>query len=157
MQAILHERSGLMQAALVPLAGFFTLTALCLVLAYWTWIWLAPRPEPRLESPTPVAGRVEAARNLFGTALRTPGSTVQAGIAIRVLGVVAASAGRIGHAVLRIDAKRTVAVREGGEVDAGVRLIEVRPDHVVIERAGVRETLAMDWNRKSAAAPSTVR
>jgi general secretion pathway protein C len=45
--------------------------------------------------------------------------------------------------VLRIDAKKTVAVQDGGEIEPGLRLAEVHADHVVLERGGVRETLAL--------------
>ena len=65
---------------------------------------------------------------------------------MRLMGVVAASAGQLGHAVLRLDAKRTVAVRQGEEVEPGLRLAEVHVDHVVLERNGARETLA--WPEK---------
>ena len=34
------------------------------------------------------------------------------------------------YAVLRLDAKQTVAVREGGEIEPGVRLVEVHADRL---------------------------
>ena len=43
---------------------------------------------------------------------------------------------------MRLDAQRTVVVREGGDIEPGVRLVEVHADHVVLERSGQRETLA---------------
>ncbi len=66
--------------------------------------------------------------------------------AIRLLGIVAASGGRPGHALLRLDAKKTVAVLQGADVEPGLRLMEVHADHVVLERNGARETLA--WPEK---------
>ena len=65
---------------------------------------------------------------------------------IRLMGVVAASGERPGHAVLRLDAKKTVAVLQGEDVEPGLRLAEVHVDHVVLERNGARETLA--WPEK---------
>ena len=62
------------------------------------------------------------------------------------MGVVAASGGRRGHAVLRLDAKKAVAVLQGEEVEPGLRLAEVHVDHIVLERNGARETLA--WPEK---------
>lgn len=62
------------------------------------------------------------------------------------MGVVAASDGQHGHAVLRLDAKRTVAVLQGEDVEPGLRLAEVHVDHIVLERNGARETLA--WPEK---------
>ncbi len=56
--------------------------------------------------------------------------------------MVAASGDQPGYAVLRLDAKQSVAVREGEEIEPGVRLAEVGVDDVVLERGGVRETLA---------------
>jgi general secretion pathway protein C len=64
------------------------------------------------------------------------------------MGVVAATAGRRGHAVLRLDAKKTLAVLQGEEIEPGLRLAEVHVDHIVLERNGARETLA--WPEKSA-------
>jgi len=63
------------------------------------------------------------------------------------MGVVAASGGRLGHAVLRLDGKKTVAVLQGEEVEPGLRLAEVHVDHIVLERNGTRETLA--WPEKA--------
>jgi general secretion pathway protein C len=52
--------------------------------------------------------------------------------------------------VLRLDAKQTVAVREGEGVEPGVRLAEVHADRVVLERNGIRETLALPERHKPA-------
>ncbi len=64
------------------------------------------------------------------------------------MGLVAASGGRPGHAVLRLDAKKTVAVLQGQDVEPGLRLAEVHVDHIILERNGARETLA--WPEKQA-------
>ena len=56
-----------------------------------------------------------------------------------------------GFAVLRLDAKQTVAVREGADVEPGVRLAEVHADRVVLERNGVRESLALQERHKPVA------
>ena len=147
MQAISLERSGFAQTAVVSLVTFAALALLGLVLAYWTWAWLAPRPELRAQAAVQADGRVEAAYGLFGSAQRGQNIAAPAASAVRLLGVVAASGSRSGsqssYAVFRLDAKQTVAVREGGEIEPGVRLAEVHADHVVLERSGVRETL--DW------------
>ena len=84
------------------------------------------------------------------------------GIAIKLLGVVAASAGRRGYAVLQLEAKQILAVHEGEDVTPGLRLAEVRPDHVILERGGMRETLAFPEKKAplasaaQATAPSAV-
>jgi len=153
MQAILPGRSTHAQSAFVSLVTFGALALLGYVLAYWTWAWLAPRPEPRAPAASAAAGAAGLARvagKLFGGAQRDGGRPLSAGNAVTLLGVVAASGGRPGYAILRLDAKRTVAVREGGEIETGARLAEVLADHVVIERGGARETLAWPAQGKPA-------
>jgi len=49
-----------------------------------------------------------------------------------------------------LDGKQIVATREGEEIASGIRLAEVATDHVVLDRNGVRETLA--WPEKAPAA-----
>jgi len=148
MQALSPERSSLVQAAGVSLVTFAALALLGLVLAYWTWAWLAPRPEARAQSAATV-GQAEIAYGLFGSA-RRDNSAAPTGNTVGLLGIVAASGSQPSYAVLRLDAKQTVAVREGGEIEPGVRLIEVHADHVVLERSGLRETLAWPKPGKSA-------
>jgi len=163
MQALSPERSSLAQAAVVSLVTFAALALLGLVLAYWTWAWLAPRPEPRAQ-PAVTGGRAEVAYGLFGSARRDKGggregAATTGGVAVVLLGIVDASGSQPSYAVLRIDAKQIVAVREGGEIEPGVRLAEVHADHVVLERSGARETLAWPKPGKSAvpAAPRATK
>ncbi|HET9385078.1 MAG TPA: type II secretion system protein N [Gemmatimonadales bacterium] len=153
MQATHFERSGFAQSAAVSLVIFAALALLGLVLAYWTWAWFAPSPEPRVQAALAggrAAGPTHAATALLGNARRDTGGDGPAGLAARLLGVVAASGGQPGYAVLRLDAKQTVAVREGEELEPGVRLAEVHADHVVLEQGGARETLAWPKPDKSA-------
>jgi general secretion pathway protein C len=106
-----------------------TLAALALlgtVLAYWSWAWLAPPSAPR--APAAPAQ---------GAGIGGAGSG-----AIRLMGVVAAAGEQRGQAVLRLDGRQSVAVLQGDEVAPGLRLAEVHVDHIVLERNGVRETLA---------------
>jgi general secretion pathway protein C len=135
-------RSGFAQSALVPLATFAALTILVLVLAYWTWVWLAPRPVARaraIEGPT----RIESAYTLFGGVARNPTAPAPTALAIRLLGVAAASAGNSSYAIVQLDANRILAAREGTDVAPGVRLAQVQPGQIILERNGVRETLAL--------------
>lgn len=159
MRTISIERSNLAQSAIVSLVTFAALVLLGVVLAYWTWAWFAPAAEP----PAPSAevargsavGPTQAAFGLFGSAQRERSGVASAGHAVRLLGVVAAAGGQPSYAVLRIDAKQTVAVREGGEVEPGVRLAEVHADHVVLERGGVRAALA--WPERTRTAVSAAQ
>jgi general secretion pathway protein C len=129
------------------LANFAALALLGVVLAYWSWAWLSPPPAPRAPAALEPGGRTSSAAGLFRTVKEGAGAAAAASGAVRLMGVVAASGGRRGHAVLRLDAKKTVAVLQGEEVEPGLRLAEVHVDHIVLERNGARETLA--WPEKT--------
>ncbi len=153
MQVLPLGRPGLAQTALVSLLTLAGLALLGLVLAYWTWAWFAPRAEPRAEAAAGEAGNLASASRVFGRVERNTGSAAPTGIAIKLLGIVAASGGRRGHAVVQLDAKQILAVHEGEDVAPGVRLAEVLADHLILERGGARETLA--WpEKKGSASPS---
>jgi general secretion pathway protein C len=127
------------------------LALLGLVLAYWTWVWFAPAPVAPVHQ---VAGRgpgLESAYGLFGAKPSETSSVPQSKISAELLGVVAASAGHTGYAVFRLDTKKVVAIPEGQDIEPGVRLAEVRPDHVILVRDGMRERLS--WPKKSASRP----
>ncbi len=146
MRAIFLERSNVAQAAAVSLATAAAIALLGLVLAYWTWAWLAPHAEPRaqvLRTDAGAAATARAAAGLFGSPKRDRNGAAPMASAVSLLGVVAASGNRSGYAVLRLDAKQTLAVHEGGDIEPGVRLAEVHAQSVVLERNGVRETLAL--------------
>jgi len=130
-------------------ASLATIAALALlgtVLAYWSWALFAPPPVPRAPAAVEIAGRTSSANGLFGSVKEGLGVAAASSGALRLVGVVAASGLRRGHAVLRLDAKNTVAVLQGEDVEPGLRLAEVHVDHVVLERNGARETLA--WPEK---------
>lgn len=143
MQAIPLERSRLAQTALVSLLTLAALALLGLVLAYWTWVWLAPSAEPRAPPVVPPTAGVGVALGLFGGAPSGSGVAAPTGIAIRLLGIVAATQGGRGVAAVQLEGKTIVAVREGQDIAPGIRLAEVAPRHVILERGGVRETLSL--------------
>ncbi len=150
MQSLSYQPSNAAQSIIVVLATLGACAVLGLVLAYWTWAWFAPRPEPRAPAAQVDGGPAEPALDtfaLFGGARRDGAAAAPGAGAIRLLGIVAASGNRPGYAVLRIDGKQTVAVTQGAEVEPGLRLAEVRVDHVVLERNGGREDLA--WPQKA--------
>jgi general secretion pathway protein C len=153
MQVLPLGRSSVAQTATVYLLTLVALGVFGLVLAYWTWIWFAPRPEPRAEVAVAETGSIAAASLVFGRVERNKSAAAPTGIAIKLLGVVAASGGRRGYAVVQLEGKQILAVHEGDDVTPGVRLAEVQPEQVILERGGVRETLA--WpQKKGVAAPS---
>jgi general secretion pathway protein C len=163
MQVLPLGRSSLAQTAVVSLLTLAALAVFGLVLAYWTWIWFAPRAEPRAEVAAVETGSLASASLVFGRVERNKNTAAPTGIAIRLLGIVAASGGRRGYAVVQLEAKQILAVHEGEDIAPGIRLAEVHADHVILERNGVRETLA--WPEKKAfaspapqaAAPSAPR
>ena len=126
-------------------ANFAALALLGVVLAYWSWVWLAPAAAARAPAAPEAAGSVSTAAALFGSAKQGAGATASG--SIRLIGVVAASGKRPGHAVLRLDGKKTVAVLQGEDIEPGLRLAEVHVDHIVMERSGAREVLA--WPEKN--------
>lgn len=152
MAAISLGQSGLAQTIVVSTVTLVALVLLGLLLAYWTWAWFAPGPLPRAQVVEAMP-RVESAYGLFGGARSTPLTIAPTGLAIKLLGIAAASGGRRGYAVVQLEAKEIRAVREGEDVAPGVRLAEVHADYVVLERNGARETLA--WPERNSATRET--
>jgi general secretion pathway protein C len=148
MPEISIDRSNRAQTALVYLIILAALALLGGVLLYWTRLWFLPLPPPNLGSG--MRANMEAIEDistvsdLFGIAQREQLSiAVPAGPEIRLSGVVAASGDGRGYAILQVDGKEMLAVPEGEDVAPGLRLAEVHAEYIVLERDGVRETLAL--------------
>lgn len=149
------DRAKIAQRALVAAVTIATLGVLGIIAAYWTWTWFAPLPESRAQAGADNSGGV-AAGSLFGTAAKERNTAAPTGIAIRLLGIVAATPGRKGYAVMEVEPRQILAVHEGDDVAPGIRLAAVEPDHVTLERNGRQETLT--WPEKSKTAePPPVR
>jgi general secretion pathway protein C len=141
-------------------AGLFgtLLTAALVLLLAWllaqgTWMFLAPA---RVAETPPSAGGTDlaAVARLFGGAAPSGmGTAPGQSSGIRLKGVVAPSPANIGSAVFNLGGK-DVAVNLGGELQPGVTLAAVEPDHAVISRAGVRERI--DLETRMAAVPRAV-
>ena len=142
MGGISLGRSNFAQSALVSSATLVALMLLASVLAYWTWVWVAPRPAP-LARTLDVPARDEAAYGLFGGAQRNRNTTAPTGLAIRLLGIAAASEGKTSYAVVQIEGGKILAAREGMDIAPGIRLAQVQAGQIVLERNGVRETVAL--------------
>ena len=132
----------------VAAAALFALAA-----AYWTWQWLGPRAAPRARAVPSEIRHGTSAAGLFGTAQQETGGAASAGIEIRLLGIMAATAGRTGYAVLRIEPRQIITVQEGREIVPGIQLARVGIDHVILERDGIRQTLSWPTNSKTADVP----
>lgn len=108
------------------------------VLAQWSWILFAPHALA-IASVVERGAAAEAGR-LFGQT--HSGAASVEGVAlssVRLVGVFAADAGKPGFAVLKLDDKHQVGVAVGGTVVPGTKLLEVHPDYVLLERAGVQQ------------------
>jgi len=140
------QRSSHLETAIVSALTFASLALLGLVLAYWTWTWISPRIEPRVQPSVEAGGPAESAAGLFGR-VRSAAGAAPTGMAIKLLGVAAAPDGRHGYAVVQLDPKDIRAVRYGDNIAPGIRLAEIHVDHVILERNGVRESLA--WPAKA--------
>lgn len=119
------------------------------LLAKWTWVLLAPRATAIAVAPE--RGTAAEAGKLFGVPAAVPASSV-AEVAVlpnaRLMGVFSAKTGKSGFAVLKLDDKRQVGVAAGESVAPGVRLVEIHPDHVLLERSGVRQRVNLEEKRK---------
>jgi len=142
-------QSSFVQTLIVSLVTLMSLVLMSVMLAYWSWMWFAPATE----SPAMLHSnaRMENAYSLFGSTPKNQSGvaltgTLQTGMAIRLLGIVAGSNGHHGYAVVQVDAKDIHATQEGEEIAPGIRLTEVSTDHLVLERNGIRESLA--WPEK---------
>lgn len=151
MQRVSFDRANLPQTVAVALVHVVALGVLGFVGAYWTWTWFAPRPAPPAHATE--KGSDAPADALFGEVQGDHGAA-QIGVAIRLLGVVAATEGRLGYAVMQLDTGEIVAVTEGEEAAPGIRLAEVGIDFAVVERGGSRETLM--WPEKGAVTKSPI-
>lgn len=119
------------------------------MLAHWTWVLFAPSSGSILPVSQPVSDLQTG--QLFGIA---PVSAV-AGVMpnVRLVGVFA---GKPGFAVLELDGRRQLGVATGREILAGVKLIEVAMDHVVIERGGVRQLITLSGKESGSLATALV-
>lgn len=118
------------------------------LLAKWAWVLFAPRPAAVAVAPEHAAA-TEAGK-LFGVPV-APASSVVAAAAwpnVRLVGVFAGKAGRSGFAVLKLDDKRQAGVAVGGSVLPGIRLAEVHPGYVLLERGGVQQRVSLEEKRK---------
>lgn len=138
---MLSGRSNLAQTVIARLSKIGALSLLGFVLAYWTWAWFAPSPLPRAaEMSTPAHGLV-AAGNLFGRDHGDAHAGTPTGLAITLLGVIAAGPDGTSYALLQLDAGKTQVVRAGGYLAAGILVEKVLPQQVILQRNGSRETL----------------
>jgi general secretion pathway protein C len=153
MQQLSFDRSNIAQTAVIIMVTIAALALFALVAAYWTWEWLAPSPQPRAQAAANVDHHSLSASNLFGHLERVRVSSAPpVRVAIRLLGIAAVTTGQHGYAVMQLEPTGILVAHEGEDIAPGVRLAEVGNNHVILERAGARETLA--WPEKITSAES---
>jgi general secretion pathway protein C len=115
--------------------------------------WSVLAPAPAAAGNAPVAVDLAAAAAVFGGKAGSAGGPVAASAGgLRLKGVVAPTPGETAGAIFNTGAARDVAVPLGGEVQPGVKLVEVDRDHVIVTRAGVRERIDLDTRKAPAGA-----
>lgn len=122
-----------------------------LLLVAWIvsgWIWGQAAPSiaslPTMSLTDPVAAsQAVAARHLMGERTTAQAGTEQHGGSYRLLGLMTASKGVPGFAILA-NGKESLVVVEGEEIVPGLTLLEVLPDQVVIGREGHTESITLD-------------
>ncbi len=135
---------GGVNLATVAVYGFGAVV-LGVFLARWIWILFAP-PAAMLNVPVE-QGSIAQTGRLFGAV--TTASTVEAVENVvlpnvRLVGLFAASPGKLGFAIIKLDDDRQLGVVVGGSVMPGMLLKEVRADYVVLEQAGVQYKIKLE-------------
>ena len=132
--------------------GTAVVVALVLVLAYqaayWTWVFVAPArvsASPRPESGIDLA----AIARLFGA--DAPAESASSNASLKLKGVIAPTPGVEASAIFSRGTGRDIAVYIEGEVEPGLKLVEVHPDHVIVARAGARSRVDLEAPRSTAA------
>lgn len=113
------------------------------LLAKWWWVLFAPHAT--FTAALPERASAAEAGQLFG--ISAAKNVAAQGVAlpnVQLLGIFAASAGKKGFAILKLDNKRQTGVAEGEEVATGTRLVAVHDDHVLLERAGVQQRVNLE-------------
>lgn len=136
--------------------GTLVVIALVLVLAWqlahWTWVFLAPAATAAVPAARDGVDLAAVAK-LFGAAPPATGSG-PSGSGLKLKGVIAPTPGVEASAIFSTGAGKDIAVYVGREVQPGVKLAEVNPDHVFVSRAGVRERIDLEARRPGDAQPS---
>lgn len=145
----------------MPLAMLVALAWLAAVLAQWTWQLLPAPPEaerklaappaPVMNKPQPrLADSINAA-SLWGQPPVTDAEHAQdTRLPLALRGVLAGS----GLALISASGQAEKVYRVGDDLPGGARLRAVHEDHVLLERAGVLERLALPKEGLQSAAPA---
>jgi general secretion pathway protein C len=132
--------------------GTLVTAALVLVLAwqlaYWTWVFATPAPNASAPPPSQAAVDLAVAARLFGGTASQPAQGA-ASAGLRLKGVVAPTPGVAASAIFSTGSGRDLAIFIGSEIQPGLKLAEVHPDHVIVDRAGVAERIDLETRRSA--------
>lgn len=130
------------------LPGRLLVVALVLVLAYqlayWTWVFVAPAQvgaPPQRESAVDLA----AVARLFGA--DAPAASVASSLKLK--GVIAPTPGTEASAIFSKGSGRDIAVYIESDVEPGLKLVEVHPDHVIVSRGGALSRIDLEVARST--------
>ncbi len=123
--------------------AWYMLGALVLgtLLAKWSWVLLkSPATVTAIAPSHDTSGN---AGQLFGVVSEANSAAAAVLPNVKLVGVFAPDSGSDGFAVLSLDEQHQVGVVAGGTVAPGVKLLEVHPDHVVLDRSGVHQRIEL--------------
>jgi general secretion pathway protein C len=118
--------------------------------AWWGWHFFAPKPSGVNEA-TMVAIDPAAARKLFGD-ISAPSATPVAenNTGIRLKGVYAVDGKTLSAAVINTGGRDT-SVRLNEKITDAISLVDVKIDHIIVSRAGVREKIELERSQSKSA------
>lgn len=152
---LLQQISTFLQNRWAALLNLGLITLLCWQLAHWTWLFLAPAPAKTVAaaSATPDPARLLdtiRAAHLFGTAHHAGNpSAAQAttSLNLKLSGVFASNGKLPAVAIINVENQGDLPFVNGDGILPNVTLEQVRPDHVVLNRGGIREKLLLEQKR----------
>jgi general secretion pathway protein C len=124
-------------------------------LAYWTWRFAAP-PASSDARGAGAAVDLAAIARLFGGAASST-STLASTPGLRLKGVIAPTPGVAASAIFSTGAGKDIAIYVGRELQPGVKLSGVYPDHVMLSRNGVEERIDLDAMRSGKSSQQATR
>lgn len=112
------------------------IAGLAALLAHFAWVFLAPSAIGAASYAPPAAAPAEPAfgRDLFGTAPRAAARG-----ALRLVGIASPDS-----AIFTLEGGKSRTARAGEAIVPGAILKEVHRDHVLVERNGTAERLALE-------------
>lgn len=134
------------------LLGAVVMAALVLVLAWqlahWTWIFATPPSAAEARATAEGGVDLALAAKLFGGSVSSSPAASASGL--RLKGVVAPTPGVAASAIFSTGSGKDLSVFIGSEVQPGVKLVEVHPDHAIVSRSGARERIDLEARRSLA-------